>query len=253
MMNLEKDKWGSFKRYYFYNHRDFLSNLWFQYQGYTRKNIKERVNDIKKEDYAEVESQLKFYDIEDYTHDIITRCRNILYYPDILNIYLIIGFFSPDAFVIKYKDAYVICIGLERFHNFHTYPILLSHEFCHYVQNKINSEPSDDIFYRLISEGIAVYFSKIVYPQKRDHVHVFLTERRYMSIKENFKEILNIIKESKLKHEDLFRSHCNELPPRIGYFIGYRIITDFIKKTGIRDVEYLIKHRDDIFVDLKKP
>lgn len=251
MMNLARDKWQAFKRYYFEKHRDFLSAVWFSYQGYTVKNIRERVRMINKGDYADLESQLKLYDIEENTRQAIIHSRSLLLHPGLCEVYIYIGFFSPDSFVIPYGNSYVICVGLERFHSFRYYPILLSHEFCHFIQNSINGNGEDNLISRLVREGISVYFSKIAYPGKKDYTYFFLKAGTYNFLNSHYRDILKKIHEGEFNSCDLFYGNTGDLPPRSGYYLGYRIVLDFIEKTGERSIDYLIKNFHSIVMDVR--
>jgi len=247
---MEKDKWGVFKRYYYNKHYEFLSNVWFDYQRYTLRNIRERVKMIKKAHYADVESALKIYDIEESTREIILHCKSLFYDPDKCDIFLFVGFFSPDAFVLRYRGDFVICVGLERFHDFQNYEILLSHEYFHYIQNKGGKEQESPI-YRLIREGLSVYFSKIAYPGKKENLYFFLNDETFALLRDNDAAIIKRIRESGVNWEDLFSAQSKKFPPRSGYFIGYKIISDFIDHTGDRDLHLLLKEEDRIVAEFQ--
>ena len=249
MVNLESDRWGAFRSYYFDKHREFLSNVWYDYQKYTPRNIRERVDMLKKEDYAQIEGELKLVDIEEKTREIIQHCKDLLHDPDSCHIYLFIGFFSPDGFVMRYRGNYVVCIGLERFRHFKNFDILLSHEYCHYILNKQGGNGGDSLARKLIREGIAVYFSRTAYPGRDEESYFFLKRERLQYLKENFKPIVEKIREGKLEGEDLFGPRSKTLPPRTGYFVGARLVEDFIKKTGITDINFLLRDENQIFMD----
>lgn len=248
MMNLAKDPWRAFRRYYFDKYRDFFSCLWFEYQGYTLRNIRERVFSIKKEDYTDVEEALKLYDIEESTRETLAHARSILHYHGVCNIYLFIGFFSPDMFVMQFEDDYVICCGLERFHNFKYYPLLLSHEFCHFVHKKMHGE-EDTLPLRLVSEGLSVYFSTIAFPGLPQYQYLFMKRAHYNTLQENYPEIRKALLNGDIKDEDLFHGTTVTFPPRTGYFIGYKMVTEYINRRGIKDIEKLIEKCREIAMD----
>ncbi len=250
MLNIERDRWTTFRRYYFEKHRDFLSLVWFGYQGYTVKNIKERVAALKKEDYADLENQLKIYDIEENTWEIMQHCKILLHDPDPCNIYLFIGFFSPDGFVLRYRGEYIICVGLERFHNFKNYDLLLAHEYCHYILNKQGGGERTALRDRLIREGISVYFSKLAYPGKKEHSYFFLSRGRFNYLTKNYDQIIEGLKERGLLKEELFSMESESLPPRSGYFIGYRLINEYMKRRGLQDIQVLIDEERRISIDI---
>jgi len=251
MVNLESDRWGAFRRYYFEKHHDFLSHIWYQYQGFTQRNIRERVDMLKKEDYAQIESELKLFDIEEHTREVIQHCKNLLHDPDSCNVYLFIGFFSPDGFVTEYGKGHVICVGLERFRTFKYYDILLSHEYCHYILNKRGGEAGDDLKRRLIREGIAVFFSRLAYPGRVDAAYFFLSEKRFRHLRENENGIMAGIRSGEINGKELFGPESETLPPRTGYYLGYRLVERFMQRTGIRDIEFLLKDENQIFLDFE--
>jgi hypothetical protein len=249
MVNLESDRWAAFKRYYFGKHSSFLSHVWYEYQEYSPANIRERVAMLKKEDYAQIENQLKILDVEDITREVIQHCKGLLHDPDPCNVYLFIGFFSPDGFVTRYREHHVICVGLERFRSFRDYELLLAHEYCHYILNKRGGEAAESLTRRIIREGIAVYFSKIAYPGKTEERYLFLTREVVHWLKNRYESILKLVREGRLRPGDLFGPQSENLPPRSGYYVGYRLVEEFMRKTGISDIQFLIKDENQILMD----
>jgi uncharacterized protein YjaZ len=250
MKDMERDAWRAFREYYFDRHREFLSHVWLQYQGYTMRNIRERVENVKKEDYAQIESELKLFDIEENTREVVQHCKNILHDPDPCNVYLFIGFFSPDGFVISYLNRWAICIGLERFRSFKNYDVILSHEYCHYILNKRCGESGDLLPRRLIREGLAVYFSKIAFPGRTDSTYMLLSEGRLLQLRDNYEAILREIRSGEMGAEQLFGPRSENIPPRTGYYVGYRLVQDFVDRTGIADIDFLMKDENQMLLGL---
>jgi hypothetical protein len=250
LMNTEENRWKSFEHQYYGKHREFLSHIWFNFQGYTERNIRERVELIKPGDYSGLESGLIYYDIESTTRLTISRCEKFLSHAGICDVYLFIGFFSPDAFVAPYRDTHVICVGLERFQGFTHYPLLIAHEFCHYVLNEIYGPGSRGIASRLVREGICVYFSKLVFPGKKENQYLFMKEKKYHDLVREYPNILEKLLKEEDNIGDIFHARYDALPSRAGYFIGYTIVNDYIKRTGNSDIAYLLDHQDSIFMDL---
>lgn len=265
-LDLERDPWHAFQRYYFEPHRDFLSTVWFEHQGFTRKNIRERVAAVKKKDYAHLENALKLFDIEEETRTVIMHCKRVYYHPGQCNVYLFIGFFSPDAFVLLQGGDAVICVGLERFRDFSRYPLLMAHEYFHYVQKKTDrGEPCvgsaremrgspavtnpEAVLDSLIEEGLCVYFSRLAYPRRKEHEHCFLSEQRHRQLEEEFPDIVGRLRSANMSLDQLFTSHQEKLPGRAGYYLGYRLVADFAEKTGARDLDTLLSSRRRIVLD----
>jgi len=249
MVNLESDSWAAFKHYYFEKHRDFLSHVWYEFQKYSPGNIRERVAMLKKEDYAQIENELKLFDIEEHTREVVQHCKDLLHDPDPCNVYLFIGFFSPDGFVTRYHGSHVVCIGLERFSTFRDFNILLSHEYCHHILNKRGGECEESLARRVVREGMAVYFSKIAYPGKAEERYLFMKEERVHWLGDKYESILEKIRKGELKPGDLFGPQSEILPPRTGYYVGYRLVDDFVRRTGVSDIQFLIKDENKILMD----
>jgi hypothetical protein len=249
MINLEGDRWSAFKRYYFGKHRGFLSHVWYEYQSFTPANIRERVGSLRKEDYAHIENELKIFDIEEQAREVVQHCKDLLHEPDPCDVYIFIGFFSPDGFVTRYRGRHVICIGLERFYSFRDFDILLSHEYCHYILNKRGEADDGNTLKRTIREGIAVYFSRSAYPGRGDERYLFLSRERVDRLRDMYDELLKDIRKGVLNGAQLFGPESGDLPPRAGYYIGYRLVDDFVRKTGVHDMQFLIKEENQILMD----
>ncbi len=251
MINLEKDTWSAFRQYYYNKHSDFLSHLWHTYQRYSTQNIRERAGMIKKEDYADIENLLKIYDIEEKTREILLHCKRIYYDHDSCNVYILIGFFSPDAFVLWYKGRFVICVGLERFHNFKNYDVLLAHEYFHYIQNKVCGSISGPLVLQLIREGICVHFSRIAFPGRKEYEYLFLTAQAFASAEDSYETVREKLASKQIRREQLFSAASDELPARSGYYVGYRLISEFIAKGGYTDPTALLGKEEQIFMDIE--
>jgi uncharacterized protein YjaZ len=249
MINLESDRWAAFKRYYFGKHRDFLSHIWYEYQNFTPHNIKERVEALKKEDYAQIENELKLFDIEEHAREIVQHCNDLLHEHDPCSVYLFIGFFSPDGFVTRFHGSHVICIGLERFRSFRDFDILLSHEYCHYILNKRGGDSSTSLIKRIIREGIAIYFSMTAYPGRADERYLLLGRDRIQGLHDMYEPILKKIKKGQLSEAQLFGPESEDYPPRTGYYVGFRLVDEFVRKTGVSDIQFLIKDENQILMD----
>lgn len=273
-LDLEPDVWGAFERYYFDRNRGFLSTVWFDYQGFTRDNIRERVERIRKKDYADLESGLKLYDIEQETRNVLTHCKSLLHDPRQCNVFLFIGFFSPDAFVLRYGDDIVICIGLERFHSFKSFPVLLSHEYFHYVLKRrcidgsgfglsgsgsagstravaSRGAPaaSSDSIVSLVDEGLCVHFSRKAYPGRAEHEYCFVTRERLGRLEAEYQSIVERVRRGDIDPQLLFTSHQRAFPGRAGYYVGYRMVADYAGIDDLDDPEQLLAARERIVLD----
>jgi hypothetical protein len=247
----EGRRWESFERMYFGRHSDILSTLWFECQTYSRENIRERVLAVKRGDYGELRSALFHYDLPGNTGAVLARCEGLTG-PVAADVYLLVGFFTPDAFVADFRGKPSICVGLERFRTFMHYPVLLSHEYCHLLMALRKGRPGGDVADRAVREGLAVYFSRLAFPGESEHSCLFMKER-------GFRELLARYPSAREAAEELGR--CRESggglfdwqwapnPPRAGYFFGYMLVREYVERTGLRDIRELIGRSEDISVD----
>jgi hypothetical protein len=245
MMNLERDRWKTFRRLYYEKHREFLSRVWIGYHGLTVKSIRKRVLSIEKEDYEKIESLLKVYDIEENTKEVILHCRDLLHYPDFCNIYLFIGFMGPATCILRYRSSPVICIALEQFEHFRFYPVVLSRRFCHYIQWIRRGEPDGGVLERLIREGLAVFFSRQAFPGFDDTVYLSLSEDAHRYLEDHQEEVYNRVLRG--GHDfDIFS--FGEAPDSFhaAPYFGYTILLDYIRQTGEKRTERLIESMDRI-------
>jgi uncharacterized protein YjaZ len=51
---------------------------------------------------------------------------------------------------------------------------------------------------------------------------------------------------------DIFHGQNRELPNRTGYYIGYRMVEDFIQRTGETDLTWLLEHSERISMDFPR-
>jgi hypothetical protein len=246
------DTWRLFVRHYYGKHRDFLSRVWFDAQGFTEQNIMDRVKHIKPGDYAWLQGALELYDLERSSADTLSRCEELFSEGGHCDIYLFIGFFSPDAFVIEYHGDSVICVGLERYRRFRHYPLLLAHEFLHCVINRRFGQGNGGLRSRLVREGLAVYFSKLAVPGRRENEYLFLRTGAYNDLKKEERAIREKLRKEGELVGDIFHGQNRELPNRTGYYIGYRMVEDFIQRTGETDLARLLDHSDRISMDFPR-
>lgn len=188
-----EDIFQAYQDYYFKPHEKFLTSYWKHFKHFDEELIEKRVKIIKKGDYALLQSILMVEKPEELCRNALKRCLETaesfkaaeLRIPE-PDIYLFIGFFSADGVTFMLDDVPVIGFGLERYKSLREMPILIAHEFSHYL-DKI--EPG---FFRtkktcekgtlgelLLSEGLAFHFSMKAFPQRKVMEHLFLRRDVY--------------------------------------------------------------------------
>jgi hypothetical protein len=249
MMNLEKDQWRTFRRLYYDRHEEFLSSALNRCRDMTLKSLKKRILSISKAHYKKLEGLLKVYDIEEHTNEIVLRCKDLLHYPASCNLFVFIGFGGPASFVMRYKTKPVICIDLERVPeetgDFRYYPVLLSYRFCRYIQQVRTSDAEKTPLGRLILHGIAAHFCRQAYPGYEDRFYLFLPEDARVWLDKHHEEVYKAVLKGG-RDADLFSYGPGKKPCRAATYLGYRIVSDYVKETGEQSTSRLIEHIDRI-------
>lgn len=253
-LNSLDDKTKIWERYceiYLVPNKKFLSSYWQKFKYFDLQQIKQRVQVIKRKDYNHLESLINSIDLPLLTQKILKECHSLFPSLEIPDIYLFVGFFSADGFLLELNDKQVLGFGLERFKDFKSFPLLVAHEYGHYVQSLLSGREGKTPLEKLISEGIAIIFSEKVFPDKPLHKHTFLSLGRLYWAKEHEKELLDLLKSdlSPEKLTDIFFAAGDltlGIPPRTGYYLGYKIVKELIKGRGIKQLEKLIVNFDGI-------
>ncbi|MFQ6082437.1 MAG: DUF2268 domain-containing putative Zn-dependent protease [Candidatus Aminicenantia bacterium] len=258
-MSQSSHKWQVYFSYYYQPHQEFLDSYFNHFPLMNFSSLKERVETIKSEDYAYLKSLIKEHNPEKIIIEAYHRCREIFPTKIEPEVYLFVGFFSPDGFVMEFKGKPVICFGLERFKGFRLLKILFAHEYGHFLlnltQREIPQEKKIDWF--LISEGLATYLSRIVFPEYKLSDHLFLRRDR-LNWLEGKKEFLksiyysyqfkqNILSELLLKGDPEL-----DIPPQAGKYLGYLLVSDSLRKVKSEEIASLFSEKD-LFSLLKKP
>jgi len=173
--------------------------------------------------------------------------------PGKVKIYLMLSLFQFDAKIpSEHPDSLLIGLdGLARFHG--TDPplsVILSHEFFHLYHFQINPLPRnpDDLpLYRLLwQEGLAVYVSQQL-NSGASLADVLLDPRLAAngpaSVREEAKRLLLCLdsREDITAAHFLAKSENGEVPGRIGYLIGYDVVSRLAQK---RSLSALARLRD---------
>lgn len=253
-----EEAWKSYRKYYFDPHRKFLLNYWRTFRWMDMDQLKERVYRIKRGDYSTLEDLLATTDLRSLGEEALVRCMGLLPAPQEPDVYFMVGFFSADGFVIEFRGKPVIGFGLERFKSFRPLPIIFAHEYCHYLRSlshkdlfKADGRPERKTLGEvLLAEGLSGVFSQLVFPKRHLSEHLFLPPERLYWCQKSEVRLRELIK-SELQSPRLVPAlfgpdhHKVGIPPRAGYYLGYRLTKDRLFKYGRESLNNLI-HTDSI-------
>lgn len=239
-----EDLWTDYERLYFNIHRQFLSSYWTNCIGLKFDKLRERVQSIRPGHYSHLLALLKSYDLESMCTETLKRCSSILRWAEEPTVYLIVGFFSPDGFVLPVENRIVIGIGLERYRSFSNLPVVLAHECCHYMQRLcIQQQDNRTLWEAMLSEGICIAFSKMVFPERPLTEHLGIPRGRLNWMRANEKLIWEAIKPALnstgkdaieqylygVTADNGLRTVARDIPGKAGLYMGFRIAEKFLK------------------------
>lgn len=250
------DAWESYRKYYFEPHREFLLGYWRTFPWMDLSQLRDRVRRIRRGDYSLLEELLASTDLEQLGREVLDRCMEVLPAPREPDVYFMVGFFSPEGFVMEFKGKPVIGFGLERFKSFRLLPIIFAHEYCHYLRRLLNrglskdeTEGKDETLGEvLLAEGLSAIFSRLAFPEQDLNEHLFLSRARLNWCQQNEERLRELVEaelESSSLVTALFSSGCHQLglPPRTGYYLGYRFVEDYLLKRSREDLKSIIQAR----------
>ena len=246
-----ENQWEAYQKYYLEPHRDFLLNYWQYLSDIGFEAIKQRVKRIKENHYSNLKSLLAQEIPEKIVENAYRRCKEIISPPYEPDIYLMVGFFSSEGFVIEFRNKPIIGIGLERFRDFNLLDIVFAHEYAHWLTSSLSNanNPTGTLGNILLREGLAFVFSKLAFPNKPLYKHLFLSRARLNWCIANEEHLIAIAKlkiNSATAVSNFFKLGDNELgiPPRAGNYVSYRLVERYLSSQGREKLKKLFYLKD---------
>jgi len=249
-----EEVWEAYEKYYYHPHRAFLESYWTTFRWMDVRQIRDRVRRVRRGDYSTLLALLTEADLESMAEEALALCMRTFRAPQMPDIYFMVGFFSADGFVLELKERPVIGFGLERFRSWRPLPVLFAHEYGHYLRHLWRSdEPylfdGGTVLPRLLlTEGLCTAFSEWVFPHYPLNEHLFYTEERLRWCDRNEQYLLDVL-DAALRGErecTIFWSGdaALGLPPRVGAYLGYRFVKEYMAKHGDGAISALLELRD---------
>lgn len=247
----DSSKWKIYLTYYFKPHQEFLENNFSRFPLINISNLKQRVERIKASDYSQLKNLISVCPPEKIINEAYKKCRSIVPSKKEPEVYLFIGFFSPDGFVIRVRGKPVICFGLERFKDFRLLRILFAHEYAHFLLNLGRGEIPEDkkLKWLLISEGIATYFSSTAFPEYKKSDH-FLFRRDILNwCQANEHYLRDIYCSERFSSKELidFYGKGNQeldIPPRAGKYVGFQAVKKYLAQSKEKNIHLLLSDKN---------
>jgi len=175
------EPWKAYRQLYLGPNRAVLSAYASQVMRLPRNAWRERVEDVKPQHYAQLRELVQRTDLPAVSRQAIQRCQSaVRHWPNPVpppQAALLVGFFSPDAFLFRVSGSWCIGVGLERWRNFDALPIFIAHEYGHYLR-RLAVRSRRTLQEAIASEGAAVAFSQRMYPQRPIEEHLRVSPAR---------------------------------------------------------------------------
>ncbi len=220
---------------YFKTNEMFFNYYYFNYLNINRKQLNERVLKIQPEHYAQIKELCKNMPPEKTATEVVNKCMKLLDIEHKLNMFLIIGFFTPEGLSVSIEGVGEknILIGLERFNDLNYLETIIAHEYGHCL---FNLKPELTTYEKIHREGLAFFFSSLILPDKQLAKIVFLSKSDLYEITDSIDEIKNKIHKEEFSQLDLFKYSDMKLPNRFGNLVSYLYIKDLSKTLTLNEI-----------------
>lgn len=241
-----KAAWPAFWRHYYFPHRCFFDAYFSLFPLLDRPALKSRVEAVRPEHYSRLRLLLRQEAAEKILASTHRRCLRLAQ-PDShepIIVYLLIGFFSPEAFLMRLGQGPVIVFGLERYRDFSQLDVFYAHELAHLLveRKKPDVPPAKKALWPLLAEGLACWFSSRVLPEHPLTEHLFLPRGRLNWCFQNEARLRRILadyrgNEEKIRELEQRGDPDLGLPPRALHFLGYQAAEKYFQPPGSEDIK----------------
>lgn len=257
-LSLQAEKWAAYEALYYGAHQEYLDTYFSHFPLINFTNLKNRVEAIKSADYAQLKNLVSVCPPERIIREAYRTCRKLVSPQEEPDIYLMVGFFSPEGFVMNFKEKPVICFGLERFRDFRLLKILFAHEYAHYLLNWRRGEVPEDKEFKwlLISEGIGTCFSQRAFPNHELPDHLLFRRDKLNWCQDNEPLLRKVYCSGKYSAREMmdFDTKGNpglNLPPRAAKYLGYLAVKKHLEQKGNAYFKFLFTDKNPVFsIDL---
>jgi len=243
--------WPVYLEYYYRPHREFL-DAYFSHSPLADPAVLEgRVETIKAADYAGLKSLCDVTPPEAIIEASYEKCRAVVSPPLEPEAYLIVGFFSPEGFVMDFRGRPVLGFGLERFRDFRLLPVIFAHEYVHFLLRLMNPEAreSQRVSRLVISEGLATVFPAHVFPGRPPSDYFLFRRDRLNWCRTNETRLRDIYCSGRYSAQELMDFYelgdpDLDLPPRAAKYLGFRAVERSLAQNPGATLSRLLLEKD---------
>ena len=262
----KREKHDLLNEYYINPNKKMFEEL-FKVSSLDQKTAVDRLISSKKDEYESLIEQARKQNIIKLCSESISRCFEALSLSKIPSLYLWIGpsEFSSTWKILDGKPALIISLEFwadvqssrtpyqAYFQNrsnglINDIPLAIANQYCHIVLNKAGVL-GKSLLDKLIEEGLSTYFSRMVFSDYPLSSHFFFTaaelewcQRNEWFLKREIRPYLQTPDSSSINRYLSFSDNKKEkwFPDRVGDFVGYRIIEEYLKNEYTLTINDLI-------------
>jgi hypothetical protein len=227
-----EDPWLLYQRHYLDRHEAVLRAWWDQCLGLPEDSWADRVRRVRPPEYGLLSLLVQQTDLDGVSRDALGRCQAVLPLAPEPEVYLMVGFFSPDGFAFEVSGRWAIGIGLERLASARPIPILIAHEYAHCYRRRFGRPGT--LGERLAEEGFAVELSSSAFPERPEHEHLLMRPGQVAVIRDYEPALWRAV-QALLHSEDetiiarmVYGRASDGWPSRAGLYLGWRLVRAFL-------------------------
>ena len=250
-IKLHEEKWNIYFSRYYKPNEEFFENYFSRFPLIDNASLKQRVEAIRTSDYSRLKNLISVCSPEEIIKKAYEKCIKVVLPNEEPEVYLLIGFFSPDGFVMNFRGKPAICFGLERFKDFSLLRILFAHEYAHFLLNLSYGEVPEDkrLKWLLVSEGLATHFSLLAFPDYRLSDHFLFGRDRLNWCQESEPFLREVFCSGKFSSKELMEFYDMgnpdlNIPPRTGKYLGFQAVKSYLGQDRERNIRSLLSDKN---------
>lgn len=223
------EAWTLYEQYYLDPNREVLSAWWDQCLGFPEETWQSRVNRLCPEQYELLRAIISGEDLAALAQSALAHCAEVLPLEVMPEVYLLVGFFSPDGFAFRVKGDWAIGIGLERLTGSRLIPILIAHEYAHCARRRLFSPVT--LRERLIEEGFAVALAARAFPDRPEADHLLMRPGQVSALRQYQTELWTALEQYLDSGDEAVaarvlygQAETREWPSRAGVYLGWQLV-----------------------------
>lgn len=234
-----EEPWAAFWRLYLVPNARIFLLYWRSAHFLPLATLRERVRRIRPQHYGLLRTLEQVADLPGLAREGLRRALGVLPLPVPPEVYLLVGFFSPDGMVLEVDGGHAIVVGMERLKVASDLALIVAHEYGHVARKTMGPKEPRTLLSCVVSEGLSSMLVRAVFPEAMFPRPLLFDRRRWNSLVSCEREAMAFLKENAPSTDPLLiRSFLDgggpegRFPPRVGRFVGYRLVEEMLHRTG---------------------